>query len=113
MAQDNLLDVLNRSGISVLWKGNDGGDKSIAKRVNKVELNPKSDQTLCDGTTCYDMALVKDLDENIRSMDGNRIIVLHIIGSLAQLTFAVIHQRWPSLNQIATEPISKTALLSR
>ncbi len=30
-SQDNALDIIQRAGVKVLWKENDGGDKAVAK----------------------------------------------------------------------------------
>ncbi|CAG9296234.1 phosphoethanolamine transferase [Celerinatantimonas diazotrophica] len=79
--QDNVLDIFKRAGIDVLWKENDGGDKRVAQHVRKITLDPKQKSPLCDGSTCYDMALLNNLDQQINQMKGNRVIVLHLIGS--------------------------------
>lgn len=79
--QDNVLDIFERAGIDVLWKENDGGDKKVAQHIKKITLDPKQKSPLCDGSTCYDMALLNNLDQQINQMKGNRVIVLHLIGS--------------------------------
>lgn len=90
--QDNVLDILQRSGISLLWKDNDGGDKGVAKNINKVKVDNSSNNTLCNGSTCYDMALLEGFNRDIESLSGNRIIVMHMIGSHGPTYF----QRYPS-----------------
>ncbi|MGS0682603.1 phosphoethanolamine transferase [Shewanella sp. 125m-7] len=79
--QDNLLDVLKRAGISLLWKENDGGDKNVAARIDKVTIERADINEFCDGTTCFDMALLDTFEQDISSLNGNRMIVLHLIGS--------------------------------
>ncbi|MFM2476198.1 phosphoethanolamine transferase [Celerinatantimonas sp. MCCC 1A17872] len=79
--QDNVLDIFERAGIDVLWKENDGGDKKVAQHIKEITLDPKQKSPLCDGSTCYDMALLNNLDQQISDMKGNRVIVLHLIGS--------------------------------
>lgn len=79
--QDDVLDIMQRAGIDVLWKENDGGDKKVAQHVKKITLDAKEKTPLCDGSTCFDMALFNHLDQQIDAMQGNRIIVLHFIGS--------------------------------
>ncbi|TKF21102.1 phosphoethanolamine--lipid A transferase [Vibrio genomosp. F6] len=79
--QDNLLDILNRAKVSVLWKENDGGDKNVAERITKKVVDRSEVNELCDGSTCYDMALLEGFEQDVESLDGNRMIALHLIGS--------------------------------
>ncbi|ENM5743859.1 phosphoethanolamine--lipid A transferase [Vibrio metoecus] len=79
--QDNVLDILQRAGISLLWKENDGGDKGVAKNIPLKELARDKREGLCDGDTCYDIAMLENLDQEIADQNGNRMIFMHIIGS--------------------------------
>ncbi|HIF9309104.1 TPA: phosphoethanolamine transferase [Photobacterium damselae] len=79
--QDTFIDILHRAGISMLWKENDGGDKGAADRINKIVLDRSSDNPLCDGESCYDMALLNNFDKEVSDMKGNKFITLHIMGS--------------------------------
>ena len=56
--QDNALDILKRAGISLLWKENDGGDKEVAKNIDIITIDRTENNELCNGKTCYDMALL-------------------------------------------------------
>lgn len=80
-SQDNVLDVLAHAGVNLLWMDNDGGDKSVAKHLHKIEINPHENAQLCDGSSCYDQVLIDKLDRNIKMDKGNKLIVLHIMGS--------------------------------
>lgn len=79
--QDNALDIMQRAQISVLWEENDGGDKKVAKGVNKVTLSRDSSEPNCNGRSCYDIALLDHFDQTIAQMQGNRAIFLHMMGS--------------------------------
>lgn len=79
--QDNVLDILQRAGISLLWKENDGGDKGVAKNIPLKELARDKREGFCDGDTCYDIAMLENLDQEIADQNGNRMIFMHIIGS--------------------------------
>lgn len=63
--QDNVLDILQRAGISLLWKENDGGDKNVAKNIPLKELARDNREGICDGDTCYDIAMLENLDQEI------------------------------------------------
>lgn len=79
--QDNAIDILKRAGISLLWKENDGGDKDVADNITKTTLNREEISEFCNGNSCYDMALLENLDSDINNMRGNRIIFIHLMGS--------------------------------
>ncbi len=80
-SQDNLLDIMSYAGISTLWKENDGGSKGVSNRIEHIDIDPKADTPLCDGSTCYDEILLENLDSEIAAMTGNKVIALHVIGS--------------------------------
>ncbi|WP_305812610.1 phosphoethanolamine transferase [Photobacterium leiognathi] len=90
--QDNLLDILQRANVSQLWKENDGGDKSVAKNITKIEIDRSRKDDMCNGSTCYDMALLENIEQDIADLKGNRMITLHLIGSHGP----TYYQRYPS-----------------
>lgn len=90
--QDNLLDILQRAGIDILWKENDGGDKGVADRVKSEVIERGSSHPLCNGKTCYDMALLDNFSNNVSSLKNNRLIALHLIGSHGP----TYYQRYPA-----------------
>lgn len=79
--QDNLLDILKRAEIDVLWIENDGGDKGVASNVNKIDLERNSEHELCNSRSCLDMALLENFEDNVEQMKGNRMVYLHLMGS--------------------------------
>ncbi|WP_218765570.1 phosphoethanolamine transferase [Vibrio parahaemolyticus] len=89
--QDNALDIMQRAGIDLLWKENDGGDKEVAHKIKKNEVDRKQQNALCNGQTCYDMALLSDFDQEVSNMNGNRVVAMHLIGSHGPTYF----QRYP------------------
>ncbi|WP_432463730.1 phosphoethanolamine transferase [Agarivorans sp. QJM3NY_33] len=90
--QDNLLDILQRAGINLLWKENDGGDKAVAKNIPLINIDTSRQDQQCNGHSCYDMVLLENLDQQISAMSGNRMIVMHLMGSHGPTYF----QRYPS-----------------
>ncbi len=79
--QDNLMDILTRAGIATLWRDNDGGSQKVASHIAYEAVPADSDPTLCDGKTCFDEVLLKGLAERVNAMSGDRVVVLHLIGS--------------------------------
>ncbi|MGL5006689.1 MAG: phosphoethanolamine transferase [Plesiomonas sp.] len=79
--QDNALDILQRAGVEMLWKENDGGCKGVCDRIPTVTLNVKEKNGLCNGSTCYDGAFLLGLENDIQNISGSKMIALHLIGS--------------------------------
>jgi len=97
-SQDNFLDIMQRAGISLLWKENDGGDKDVAKHIPLQEIQRNVKNDLCNGNTCYDMALLENIDDDIEAMQGNRMLTMHLIGSHGP----TYYQRYPKEKRFFT-----------
>lgn len=78
---ENLLDVLQRAGVRVIWRDNNSGSKGIADRVNFEDLATAKDEALCSTGECYDEILLKGLDKLLAQNRGDLLIVLHQKGS--------------------------------
>mgnify|MGYP001156509080 CR=1 FL=1 len=80
--QDNALDIIQRSGTSVLWKENDGGDKAVANKLKEVLIDPDTFPEYCSGSYCFDEVMLADFDQEIAEGNGkNKLFAFHIIGS--------------------------------
>ncbi|ROV61386.1 phosphoethanolamine--lipid A transferase [Vibrio ponticus] len=79
--QDNAIDILKRAGIGMVWEDDDGGDKTVAKHIERQMMNRHRVDATCDGNTCYDMVLLENFEQNVAKLSGNRMIALHLIGS--------------------------------
>jgi len=79
--QENLLDILQRVGVTVLWRDNNSGSKGIADRIGYEDLSRQTDAELCGGDNCYDEILLRDLDRRLAETTGDMLIVLHMKGS--------------------------------
>ena len=78
---EGLLDVLQKTGISIFWKENDGGCKGVCDRVPNIEIEPKDHPKFCDKNTCYDEVVLQELDSEIAQMKGDKLVGFHLIGS--------------------------------
>ena len=83
---ENLLDVLQRAGLAVLWLDNQSGCKGLCERVDQVLTRTLEDPALCSGGECLDEIMLKDLDRRIAALDATRrargvVVVLHQMGS--------------------------------
>ncbi|MEN4686786.1 phosphoethanolamine transferase EptA [Pantoea agglomerans] len=79
--QEGLLDIIQRAGLSVLWNENDAGCKGACERVPNQDMTALNLPGMCIKGECYDEVLFHGLEEYIKQLQGNGLIVLHTIGS--------------------------------
>jgi len=90
--QENLLDLVQRAGLAVLWVDNQSGCKGLCDRVpNAAAIDPPPGAmprpaTLCADGECFDEALLLDLDQRLALLPPERrergvLVVLHQMGS--------------------------------
>lgn len=78
---ENLLDVLQRSGVAVLWRDNNSDSKGVAERVVFQDYKSPKTNTVCD-IECRDEGMLVGLQEFINSHPvGDIFIVLHQMGN--------------------------------
>ena len=82
----NLLDVLQRAGLAVLWLDNQSGCKGVCDRVPHASTRDLNQPDLCEGDECFDEAMLSGLDERIAALDPERrargvVLVMHQMGS--------------------------------
>lgn len=80
-AQQNLLDVLQRTGVQVQWRDNNSDSKGVALRVPYADFRKHEMAGLCTSDSCYDEVLLDGLDAMLSDSHGDRILVLHLLGS--------------------------------
>jgi lipid A ethanolaminephosphotransferase len=85
-AHENLLDVLQRAGLAVLWLDNQAGCKGVCDRVPNARAGDHAVPGLCDGGECLDAAMLDGLDQRIAALDPARrargvVLVMHQMGS--------------------------------
>ncbi len=79
--QENLLDVLQRSGVNVLWRDNNSDSKGVASRVEYQDYKSPANNTVCD-TECRDEGMLVGLQQYIDAHpSGDILIVLHQMGN--------------------------------
>ncbi len=83
---ENLLDVLQRAGLAVLWIDNQSGCKGLCARVDQVITRTLEDPSLCSGGECFDEIMLQGLDQRIAALDPVRrsrgvVVVMHQMGS--------------------------------
>ena len=78
---ENLLDVLQRTGVKVIWRDNDSGSKKVADRVTYEDFSKRKNSPFCSEDNCYDEVLLDGLDDLIRNTQRDMLVVLHVKGS--------------------------------
>ncbi|MDO9605946.1 phosphoethanolamine transferase [Hydrogenophaga sp.] len=83
---ENLLDVLQRAGLAVLWLDNQSGCKGVCDRVPHASTRELNLPGVCADGECFDEALLQGLDERIAALDPQRrargvVLVMHQMGS--------------------------------
>lgn len=81
-AEENLLDIVARTGVSVLWRDNNAGCMGACVRTGMVSLEYETDPKLCAEGECHDNILLKDFDTLLPKNAGSAtFLVLHQKGS--------------------------------
>jgi len=106
--RENLLDVLKRAGVAVLWRDNNSGCKGICGRVAYQDLSNTNDPALCRPDECYDEILLKNLQEYLDKVDRDTVIILHLKGSHGPAYYL----RYPDQFGIF-KPVCRTNLLEK
>jgi lipid A ethanolaminephosphotransferase len=89
---ENLLDLVQRAGLAVLWLDNQAGCKGLCERVpnafasDAVAGAPALPGALCEAGECLDEALLIGLDQRLAALPAERrargvLLVLHQMGS--------------------------------
>ncbi|MEX1166813.1 MAG: phosphoethanolamine--lipid A transferase [Hydrogenophaga sp.] len=110
--EENLLDVLQRAGLAVLWLENQSGCKGVCARVPYVDTRILQLPKLCGDAECADLVMLDGLDARIEALDPARrakgvVVVMHQMGSHGPAYF----RRRP-LDQRPFQPECKSATLS-
>lgn len=78
---ENLLDVLQRAGVNVIWLDNNSSSKGVAKRVPYLDFRSSEINPVCD-VECRDEGMLSHLRGYIDSHPvGDIFIVLHQMGN--------------------------------
>lgn len=96
--EENVLDILQRTGVGVLWRNNNnGGCKGVCERVPTEDMPALkvADQCVNADGTCYDDVLLHQLGARIDAMHGDALVVLHQLGSHGPTYF----ERYPAASR--------------
>jgi lipid A ethanolaminephosphotransferase len=77
---ENALDMLQKSGVNILWRDNNSSSKGVADRVPFQDLRKPEVNTVCD-PECRDIGMLVGLQDYIDTQAGDILIILHQMGS--------------------------------
>lgn len=80
-ARENVLDVLQKTGVNVLWLDNNSGCKGVCDRVPSIQMPTIGPPGLCAEGACQDEILVEALKDKLSGVTKDTTIVLHQMGS--------------------------------
>jgi lipid A ethanolaminephosphotransferase len=104
----NILDVLNKSGVNILWRDNNSSSKGVALRVPYEDYQTPEKNTVCD-IECRDEGMLVGLQEYIDSKEtGDILIILHQMGNHGP----AYYKRYPESFERFT-PVCKTNQLEK
>lgn len=93
--EENLLDVLHRTGFAIYWLDNNSSSKGVAARFKEENFRDQNQN---------DEILLKNLEKHIKELTTDTVIVLHQLGSHGPSYY----KRYPSEFSIFT-PTCKTS----
>ncbi len=84
-SQTNVLDVLEKAGVEVVWLDNNSSCKGVCERTGEINLRKNPDEKspyYSDGEE-FDEALISKMDEQLKTLKTNKdvLFVLHTLGS--------------------------------
>lgn len=114
--RENLLDLLTRAGVKVLWRDNNSGSKGVADRVGYQDMSGLKVAEFCPDGECFDEILLQDLEETIAQSRGDLFVVLHQKGSHGPLYYKRIpeafHRFTPECRQDDVQNCSREEILN-
>ncbi len=83
---ENLLDVLQRAGLAVLWMENQSGCKGVCERVPNVDTRALEVAGVCQDGQCLDEVMLHQLPQELAKLPAERrakgtVVVMHQMGS--------------------------------
>ncbi|MBE2897267.1 phosphoethanolamine--lipid A transferase [Pasteurellaceae bacterium HPA106] len=82
VTQDNLVDIVLRVGVRMLWVDNDGGCKEVCHHISYRSVIDENDPRYCHDGECLDMALLAHFDQDVQAEPQRDLfLILHTIGN--------------------------------
>lgn len=116
MYQENVLDILARVGINILWRENDSGCKGVCDRVPTQHVADYIKNVSPPEGLYHDEYLLEGLDHYIKQQKKDTVIVLHTNGSHGPSYYQRYPEKFnqflPSCQTSQVQDCSKTELIN-
>lgn len=76
----NVLDLLAKAGVSILWRDNNSDSKGVATRFEYQDFKTPATNPNCD-LECRDVGMLSGLQDYVNQQEGDILIILHQMGS--------------------------------
>jgi lipid A ethanolaminephosphotransferase len=103
---ESVLNVLQRTGIRVLWRDNQSGCKGVCEGVEEQVTSKEDNTTLCRNGECFDEILLHGLEAEVGNTVQDMVVVLHQMG----LHGPAYYQRYPQAFRRFTPTCDTTQL---
>lgn len=103
--RENVLDLLQRTGVGVTWVENNSGCKGVCDRLETEDLSAAGATGFCASGECLDAIFVDVLRQRLPKANSDSLLVLHMRGSHGPAYF----RRAPSARPF--EPICATTVI--
>jgi arylsulfatase len=104
----NVLDVLNKVGVEILWRDNNSDSKGVALRVAYEDYKKQDRNQICN-TECRDEGMIIGLDKFVEDKnDKDVLIILHQMGNHGPAYFKRYPQNYEKFN-----PVCKSSELEK
>ena len=80
-SKENLLDILQRTGLDVVWRENQSGCKGVCERVPTEVLTGVNKPEFSAHDENHDEILIDGLEQRIGALERDTVIVMHMMGS--------------------------------
>lgn len=108
-ARENVLDVVKRAGVDVVWVENQSGCKRTCDRVPRVNTQDLKLPQYCQDGECRDEILIEALRRQLASARRDTLVVLHQMGSHGPAYYL----RYPVPAFETFTPVCKTNVLDK
>ena len=83
---ENLVDVLQRAGMAVIWLENQSGCKGICDRIYRASTAKLTDSAFCSTGECFDEIMLNKLEDRFNEfphekLDKGIVVIMHQMGS--------------------------------
>lgn len=78
---ENILDLAKTAQYDVIWRENDDGCKGVCDRIVAEDMVQTKHPKYCKEKYCHDEVLLDGLEERLKNITRDTVIVLHTMGS--------------------------------